>query len=111
MNDSTIDIITSDHTPVDLENKKIEFDHADSGIIGLESFFGLLIKNLGEHIDLETLIEKISVNPKQILKIDCPEIKVGEKANLTLFDPLKEWILKRLILNQCPKTLHLLMNH
>ena len=92
MNDSTIDIITSDHTPVDLENKKIEFDHADSGIIGLESFFGLLIKNLGEHIDLETLIEKISVNPKQILKIDCPEIKVGEKANLTLFDPLKEWV-------------------
>ena len=91
LNDSTIDIITSDHTPVDLENKKIEFDHADSGIIGLESFFGLLIKNLGEHIDLETLIEKISVNPKQILKIDCPEIKVGEKANLTLFDPLKEW--------------------
>ena len=92
LNDSTIDIITSDHTPVDLENKKIEFDHADSGIIGLESFFGLLIKNLGEHIDLETLIEKISVNPKQILKIDCPEIKVGEKANLTLFNPLKEWV-------------------
>ena len=92
LNDSTIDVITSDHTPVDLENKKIEFDHADFGIIGLESFFGLLIKNLGEHIDLETLIEKISVNPKQILKIDCPEIKVGEKANLTLFDPSKEWI-------------------
>ena len=94
LNDSTIDIITSDHTPVDLENKKIEFDHADSGIIGLESFFGLLIKNLGEHIDLETLIEKISVNPKQILKIDCPEINVGEKANLTLFDPSIEWIFK-----------------
>ena len=92
LNDSTIDIITSDHTPVDLENKKIEFDYAESGIIGLESFFGLLIKYLGEHIDLETLIEKISVNPKQILKINCPEIKVGEKANLTLFDPLKEWI-------------------
>ena len=53
-----------------------------------------MIKNLGEHIDLETLIEKISVNPKQILKIDCPEIKVGEKANLTLFDPLKEWVFK-----------------
>jgi len=94
LNDSTIDIITSDHTPVDLENKKIEFDYADSGIIGLESFFGLLVKNLGEHIDLETLIEKISVNPKQILKIDCPEINVGEKANLTLFDPSIEWIFK-----------------
>ncbi len=92
LNDSTIDIITSDHTPVDLENKKIEFDYADSGIIGLESFFGLLVKNLGEHVDLGTLIEKISVNPKQILKIDCPEIKVGEKANLTLFDPSIEWV-------------------
>ena len=53
LNDSTIDIITSDHTPVDLENKKIEFDYAESGIIGLESFFGLLIKYLGEHIDLK----------------------------------------------------------
>ncbi len=91
LKDSTIDIISSDHTPVEIENKKIEFDIAESGIIGLESFFGLLIKNLRNDLDLQNIIEKISINPRKILNVECPDIKVGEKANVTIFNPSLEW--------------------
>jgi dihydroorotase len=39
--DNTIDMITSDHNPMDIEHKKMEFDMAKDGTIGLESAFAL----------------------------------------------------------------------
>lgn len=42
LKDGTIDIVTSDHNPIDIEHKKVEFDHAKDGTIGLESAFGAL---------------------------------------------------------------------
>ncbi len=81
--DSTIDYITSDHNPIDIEQKKVPFEQAEYGTIGLESFFGLL----NPIFDLETLIEKITINPRKIFSIPVPKIAIGEKANLTLFNP------------------------
>ena len=40
--DGTIDMVTSDHNPLDIEHKNVEFDHASSGTVGLESAFGAL---------------------------------------------------------------------
>ena len=51
----TIDLITSDHNPIDIEHKKMEFDLAKNGTIGLESAFGAL----GSVLPLETIIENI----------------------------------------------------
>ncbi|MDP5082026.1 MAG: dihydroorotase, partial [Winogradskyella sp.] len=42
LKDGTIDMVTSDHNPIDIEDKKIEFDYAKFGTIGLESAFGAL---------------------------------------------------------------------
>ena len=42
--DGTIDMITSDHNPIDIEHKKLEFDLAKNGTIGLETAFGMLAK-------------------------------------------------------------------
>ena len=91
LKDGTIDIICTDHTPVTDENKKVEFDNALNGIIGLESAFGLLGKYILPKIGLELLIEKISINPRKILKIKEVSINTGEKANITLFDPDINW--------------------
>ncbi len=41
--DNTIDMITTDHNPIDIEHKKMEFDWATNGTIGLESAFGALL--------------------------------------------------------------------
>ena len=91
LKDGTIDIITTDHSPQDEEHKKIEFDNAADGIIGLESAFGLLGKHLLPHLELTQLIEKIAINPRKILGINQATLTEGNTANITLFNPDLEW--------------------
>lgn len=84
-----IDCITSDHNPIDIEHKKLEFDLAKDGTIGLESAFGALQMVL----PLDTVIEKLT-SGRSVFRITEDELKEGEFANLTLFNPTKEWIFK-----------------
>jgi dihydroorotase len=79
----TIDIITSDHNPIDIEHKKVEFSSAKNGTIGLESFFGAV----NSVLTLEESIEAITSKPKSIFDIENSLIKVGQKADITLFNP------------------------
>ena len=51
----TIDMITSDHNPIDIEHKKMEFEGSKNGTIGLESAFGALMTVLS----IEKIIEKL----------------------------------------------------
>ena len=78
----TIDMITSDHNPLDIEHKKLEFDKATDGVIGLESAFGAL----NSILPLETTIERLTF-PKSIFGIENHPLEVGQQANLTLFNP------------------------
>lgn len=80
--DGTIDMITSDHNPMDIEHKKMEFDGAKNGTIGLESAFGALMTVL----PLEIVIEKLTAG-KTSFGIEMPTIDEGSKANMTLFNP------------------------
>jgi dihydroorotase len=80
--DGTIDLITSDHNPIDIEHKKMEFDLAKNGTIGLESAFGALMTVL----PLEVIIEKFT-SGKSIFSIPSNSISEGETANITLFNP------------------------
>ncbi|SEH76942.1 dihydroorotase [Paenimyroides aquimaris] len=84
--DGTIDVITSDHCAIDIEHKKMEFDMAKDGTIGLESAFGALL----EILPLNIVIEKLQAAKHLFLK-ESNGIKVGQKADLTLFDPSKKW--------------------
>ena len=86
LKDGTIDMITSDHNPIDIENKKMEFDLAKDGTIGLESAFGALMTVL----PLEVVIDKLTAG-KKIFGIPEPGINEGCVANLTLFTPNGEW--------------------
>jgi len=81
--DGTIDMISSDHNPIDIENKKVEFENALDGTIGLESLFGVVNKV----IDLEQTINCLTNNPRKRFNLEELSIKVGEKANITLFNP------------------------
>ncbi|MBF4469984.1 dihydroorotase [Flavobacterium sp. HJJ] len=80
--DGTIDLITSDHNPIDIEHKKMEFDLAKNGTIGLESAFGALMTVL----PLETVIEKFT-GGKAVFGIPNHSISEGETANISLFNP------------------------
>ncbi len=92
--DGTIDVISTDHSPITDEDKKIDFENASNGIIGLETAFGLLGKHILPKIDLGSLIEKISTNPRKIIKLKEIVIKEGTDANITLFNPDLEWKVK-----------------
>lgn len=85
--DGTIDCITTDHNPIDIERKKLEFDLADYGTIGLESAFSSLLTIL----PLAVVIEKLT-SAKPIFNINEDEIKIGKKANFTLFSTDNEWV-------------------
>ena len=91
LKDGTIDVICTDHSPEDEENKKTEFDNAAFGIIGLETAFGLIGKHLSAHLSLAEIIEKIAINPRKLLQLESAKIEEGNTANLTLFDPDIEW--------------------
>ena len=78
--DGTIDLITSDHNPIDIEHKKMEFDLAKNGTIGLESAFGALLTVL----PLEYIIEKLTSANKLFLQKQ-EVIAIDSTANITLF--------------------------
>ena len=91
LKDGTIDVISTDHSPITDEYKKIDFDNAASGIIGLETAFGLLGKYLLPQIGLSQIIEKIAINPRKIIGINKATLEEGNTANITLFNPDLEW--------------------
>ena len=82
LKDGTIDMVTSDHNPIDIEHKKIEFEGAKYGTIGLESAFGALQTLFSTKKTINFLTQG-----KQRFGIETSPIKIGEKANLSLFNP------------------------
>jgi dihydroorotase len=90
LRDGTIDVICSGHLPQDEESKNLEFDLADFGLINLQTLGSHLVM-LSKSVDWETLIEKVTVGPRQVLQLEIPKIQEEEKANLTLFDPNRLW--------------------
>lgn len=90
LKEGTIDIICSDHTPENIENKKCEFDHAAFGIVNLQTSFAVANTATKGKLDLAELIEKITIAPRKLLKIETPSIKEKTTANLTLFSPSTE---------------------
>ncbi len=80
--DGTIDMVTSDHQPIDIEHKKVEFDSAEYGTIGLENAFGTLNNILGVEKTISLLTKG-----KEIFGIQTGIIDKDNKANISLFNP------------------------
>jgi dihydroorotase len=93
LKDGTIDCIATDHAPHSHEEKEVEFDQAPTGMIGLETSLGLCWTHLVEKGVLNPLqlMEKMSLNPRNILKIGYGKLETGKKADLTIFDPGMQW--------------------
>ena len=84
--DGTIDFLTSMHEPFDIDNKKVVFDNASSGTVALESIFGLM----SSKFTLEKTID-ILTRKKIIFEVDDYPIEIGAPANLSLFNPDKNY--------------------
>lgn len=93
LKDGTIDIIATDHAPHSAEEKAKELTQAPSGITGLETALGLGITNLVRpgHLTLLQLMEKMSLNPAKLYRLDLGFIEAGKDADLVIFDTEEEW--------------------
>ncbi len=91
-----IDIIGSFHTPQDEESKRLPFEEAASGAVGLETMLPVLLRlyHSGE-VELPTLFRALSLNPARRLGLDCGRLSRGAPADLVLFDADKPFILDR----------------
>ncbi|GGA93877.1 MULTISPECIES: dihydroorotase [Mucilaginibacter] len=88
LKDGTIDAIVSQHTPHEIEFKDVEFEVAEYGIIGLQTAFSLALK---AGLPVELIVEKLAVNPREILSVELSVIAEDEKANIVVFDTDTEW--------------------
>jgi dihydroorotase len=92
--DGTIEILGSDHAPHCNYEKEVEFDYAPFGITGLETELALSLMQLyhAKHLSLADLIVKFTVNPAKLLKLSKGTLSVGADADVTVFDPDREWV-------------------
>lgn len=90
--DGTIDAITSDHRPEDLEHHDVEFMLSPDGVASLPSAFALSWKGMREICPDETeallaTLRAWTSGPSSILGLHPLPLDVGAPANLTWFDP------------------------
>ena len=94
--DGTIDVICSDHTPVDDDGKQLPFAEAEPGVTGLELLLPLTLKWAAEErIGLPAALAKITRAPASLLGIDAGTLATGHPADVCVFDPSAQWIVDR----------------
>ncbi len=94
LRDGTIDVIATDHAPHTSQEKEQEFDLAPFGVIGLETALALTLTTLVAPgvLSLNQAIAKLTSEPARILKLQKGRIAEGGDADLTIFDPNREWL-------------------
>ncbi len=96
LRDGLIDVIGSFHTPQDEESKRLPFEEAASGAVGLETMLPVLLRLYhAEDLTLPALFRALSLNPARLLGLACGRLAEGAPADLVLFDPDKPLVLDR----------------
>jgi dihydroorotase len=95
--DGTIEVIGSDHAPHCDYEKDVEFDYAPFGITGLEVELPLCLMQLvhSGRMTLPELIARFTTGPARILKLNKGTLTIGADADVTVFDPSREWVFQR----------------
>src|SRR5574337_44383 len=93
LRDGTIDVIATDHAPHKIQEKEREFDLAPYGVIGLETALAVTLMTLVAPgvLSLSQALAKLTSEPARILKLQKGRIAEGADADLTIFDPNRDW--------------------
>ena len=96
LRDGTIDAIATDHAPHSIEEKEEDYNLAPFGITGLETALGLVIRQLVKEgtLSLMQALEKLTIGPARILGKPLGRIVEGARADLTIFDPERTWMVQ-----------------
>lgn len=95
LKDGIMEVISTDHAPHGAEEKAQSMLKAPFGIVGLETSFALGYTELvkGGYLTLSQLVEKMSVNPAKVLKIDKGNLAAGKAADLVIADIETEYVI------------------
>lgn len=94
--DGTIDVICSDHTPVDDDEKLLPFGEASPGATGLELLLPLMLRWVDEARDtapelLAKAIAKVTSDAARVTGLASGRLSVGSMADVCIFDPAARW--------------------
>ena len=96
LKDGVIDCIASCHYPQRNDDKEKDFNHAEFGMIGLETAFAATNTILSqENFSFKSIVELFSLNPSKILNIALSEIKISSNAELVVINPNEEWVFSK----------------
>jgi dihydroorotase len=86
--DGTIDCIATDHAPHTVDDKRVEYDHAAFGIVGLETAVPLALDRLvhGGLLTLSQCVALLSSRPAAVLSLPGGTLAPGSPADVTLLD-------------------------
>ena len=96
LKDGTLDVIATDHAPHSEDEKNVEFDIAPFGIVGLETALPLSLKLVEDKIlTISQVIEKLTINPANIVNSDKGTLKKNKVADITIYDPKEEYLIDK----------------
>ena len=94
--DGTIDVVCSDHAPVDDDDKQLPFAEAEPGATGLELLLPLTLKWAAEaKIPLADALSRVTSRPARILGVNAGSLAIGAPADICVFDPDAPWQVDR----------------
>jgi len=94
--DGTIDLICSDHAPVDDDAKQLPFAESEAGATGLELLLPLTLKwAQEERMPLSDALARITVAPARVLGLEAGHLALGTDADVCVFDPQAHWRVER----------------
>ena len=94
--DGTIDVICSDHAPVDDDSKQLPFAEAEVGATGVELLLPLTLKwATEERVPLPQAVARITELPARVLGIEAGTLAAGAPADICIFDPAATWMVGR----------------
>jgi len=94
--DGTIDVVCSDHAPVDDDAKQLPFAEAEPGATGVELLLPLALKWAAEaRVPLPDALARITARPARILGVEAGTLGVGAPADVCVFDPAAAWTVGR----------------
>jgi len=93
--DGTVDLICSDHTPVDDDAKQLPFAEAEPGATALELLLPLTLKWADEDkMPLSAALDRITAAPARVLGLDAGHLAPGANADVCIFDPDLHWVVE-----------------
>jgi dihydroorotase len=93
LRNGTIDVIVSSHDPQDVDTKRLPFQEAAFGAIGLETVLSAALRLYHDgSVPLMRLIDALSTKPAALYGLNAGSLKIGKPADLTLIDLDAPWV-------------------